>query len=109
MKETYADELKGKNIRITSEFRDGIPLATQLVITRLDTGERIENVIDVTIEAKPGHIIWATIILMHIDNDRKQILREAVCLENPQLDIVARPRSTSGDMNADAEWFIPTY
>lgn len=112
MKETHADDLKKKNIRTTSELNYDVPVHSDLVITRLDTGERVENVTGIHIEAKAGGTIWVTLTLVHIEQGYKELRREAVCVENPELNLIARSHPQDNydiTMSSGEAQYYPTY
>lgn len=85
MKETSADELKGKRIRIISDD----VVATHATFIRLDTGEIIENIRSARLEWDAGRILSVTLWLIHVDYANKCVAQETVVLNNPELDVHA--------------------
>src|SRR5690348_11426437 len=84
-KETTAEELKGKRIKIVS---DGL-LCHATTFTRLDTNEPIENVYRAHIEWEAGRIIRVTLWLIRVDYAARQVNQEAVVCDNPELEVTA--------------------
>lgn len=82
MKETTAEDLKGKRIRIVS---DGI-MAHEATFIRLDTNEVIQNVCSARLDWEAGRILSVTLWLVRVDSVAKQMKREAVVVDNPVVD-----------------------
>lgn len=85
IKETRADELRGKRIRVTS---DGI-YPYQATFTRLDTNEVIQNIRSARLEWDASHILCITLWLVYMDPTDKRVKQEAVLLDTPELDVEA--------------------
>ncbi len=84
MKETWAEELTDKRIKITSVGKE--PIFTHLEFRRVDTGELIENVESAEISMRAGEMVKVRLILVHVDF--KRIFRELAEPKTAELDIL---------------------
>jgi hypothetical protein len=100
MKETTAEELKGKRIKIVS---DGF-VYHQASFIRLDTNEPIQNVYRAHIDMEAGRIIRVTLWLIRVDYSAKQVNQEAVVCDNPELEITALASSEEAVNEEGWDW-----